>query len=203
MPLGNAVSLRLLERPTGHGDSKYTVPPEPAKGDRLEADTLFEWVQAQGRSAKGYARHVISLDIAYLVCLGLFLGYASVLRARLSHWPPILLNVPVWAFWLLPAVYILCDLTKDVLILVMLNWPPRPFEASLSLSSRACGALKSSPSVWLSRRCCCFASCRMSHPQSPNARPSLGNSNRRPREGLARWLADDGKLEPAQPAYAA
>lgn len=123
MPFGNAVSLRFLERPTGQGDSKYTVPPEPAKGDRLEADTLFEWVQAQGRSAKGYARHVIPLDVAYLVCLGLFLGYASVLLAGLSHWPPILSNAPVWVFWLLPAVYILCDLTEDVLILVMLNWP--------------------------------------------------------------------------------
>lgn len=122
MPFGAAVSQRFLERPTDSGDLRYTIPQE-AKGDSLDAETLFKWVQAHGRSAKGYALHVMPIDIAYLLCLGLFLGLASGFLGRLTHWPSILSQMPMWAFWLLPALYMVCDLTEDVLVMVMLNWP--------------------------------------------------------------------------------
>ncbi|WP_315753774.1 MULTISPECIES: hypothetical protein [unclassified Bradyrhizobium] len=123
MPSGNAVSLRFLERPTNIGNPKYTVPPEVAKVESLGADSLLAWVQSRPQSARGYAFYVMPLDVLYLICLGLFLGYASTLLVDVTHWPATLSPIPMWVVWLLPAAYIVCDLAEDLLIIVMLGWP--------------------------------------------------------------------------------
>ena len=123
MPFGRAVSERFLERPTSSDDPRYTIPSEAAAGKALNGDTLTDWVQTQGRLAKGYTTRVVPLDILYLVFLGTFLGIASTTLAGMTQWPPILSHVRTWVFWLLPALYIFCDLAEDSLILTMLNWP--------------------------------------------------------------------------------
>jgi len=70
-----------------------------------------------------YARRIILLDVAYLLCLGVFIGIASTTLTGLTEWPATFLRIPVWAFWLSPALYIVCDFAEDTLIFSMLNWP--------------------------------------------------------------------------------
>lgn len=120
---GNAVSLRFLERPTNKVAHKYTIPPEVAKIDSLSADSLLAWTLSRPQSARGYALHVVPLDIIYLLCLGLFLGYASTLLVGAIAFPTTLARPSAWLLWLLPAAYITCDLAEDALIIIMLSWP--------------------------------------------------------------------------------
>lgn len=123
LPFGTAVSQRFLERETNDGDPRFTIPPEAKTGDKLGTSTLAIWVHANADLAGGYARHLIPLDIVYLVCLGLFLAMASVTLRDLTEGPSFLSHIPIWVCWLLPCVYIACDLSEDLLIVLLLTWP--------------------------------------------------------------------------------
>jgi hypothetical protein len=123
LPFGNAVSQRFLERPTNIGLPRYTIPTGTAAGRGLDPDSLAAWIQAQGKDAQGYAWRVIPLDVIFLLVLGLFLGMASTTLAGLTQWPLMFTAIPVLIVWLLPALYIVCDLAEDTLIFTMLNWP--------------------------------------------------------------------------------
>lgn len=124
MPYGIAVSLRFLERPTNSEKPKYTIPFETDKTVNLTEDSLTKWTGMKGgRLAQGYATRVIPLDLLYLLFLGAFLGFASTTLAGIIQWPASLSSLPISAFWLLPALYILFDFAEDISILVLLNWP--------------------------------------------------------------------------------
>lgn len=122
-PLGLAVSLRFLERPTSSTSTHYTIPPEIVAAKPLDAKSLTEWVRAQGSAATGYVTRVMPLDILYLVFLGAFLGVASVTLAAFIRWPASVSDYVVLLLWILPALYIIADFTEDMLIITLLNWP--------------------------------------------------------------------------------
>jgi hypothetical protein len=67
MPFSIAVSERFLERPTSVDHPRYTIPTETAAGDALNENSLTKWVGSQSRLARGYARRIILLDVAYLL----------------------------------------------------------------------------------------------------------------------------------------
>jgi hypothetical protein len=124
LPYGVAVSLRFLERPTNSDNPKYTIPAESDKSVELTDDSLTNWIQVRdGRLAQGYAMRVVPLDLLYLLCLGAFLGFASTTLASVIQWPSSLSSIPISAFWLSPALYILFDFSEDISILVLLNSP--------------------------------------------------------------------------------
>jgi hypothetical protein len=123
IPFGNAVSGRFLERPTHDGTPRYTIPRETAAGEALDATSLVDWVRDNSNFAKGYATRIIPLDALYLLCLGGFLAIASTTLVGLIRWPLAISGIPVWIWWLLPVVYVLCDFAEDATILMMLRWP--------------------------------------------------------------------------------
>jgi len=82
--------------------------------------------------ASGYATRVIPLDMLYLFVLGSFLGIAGAKLADMNA-PP-MTRIPVWVWWALPVVYIMCDFAEDTLILILLTWPS-------TVDSLACAAL--------------------------------------------------------------
>lgn len=65
-PLGLAVSLRFLERPTNAAAPHYTIPLEIAAPEPLNAESLA------GGYGRGYITRVMPLDILYLIFLGAF-----------------------------------------------------------------------------------------------------------------------------------
>ena len=129
-PFGSAVSFRFLERPTATGAQPYTVPGDPNMPE-LTAASLKAWVQThltapeetQINPVKGYAMRVIPLDILYLIFLGTFLGVASTSLAGVIRWPSAIAGLPVGIWWMLPAIYMFCDLAEDTMIYSMLTWP--------------------------------------------------------------------------------
>jgi hypothetical protein len=82
----------------------------------LNQDNLAKWLSDEGnRSAiRGYVFPVLfPLDIVFLASLGLLLGVSSVgLASRFDF----LTNVPVWVWWIFPALYILSDFAEDATI---------------------------------------------------------------------------------------
>lgn len=115
--LGAAVSERFLERPG-------SLPAEVGSGPGLTASLLKRWATQQTTvsHAKGYAHLVMPLDIAYLIFLGTFLGFAATHMAVLAS-PNWLSTRPGWVWWILPAAYMASDLAEDILIFVFLTWP--------------------------------------------------------------------------------
>lgn len=122
LPFGTAVTQRFLERETNDSDPRFTIPLEAKLGNQLAAESLATWVREHTERARGYAQRVIPLDVVYLVCLGIFLAIASVtLRdLTLTRFFP---RIPSWVCWLLPCIYVVCDLSEDLLIMLFLTWP--------------------------------------------------------------------------------
>lgn len=129
-PLGTAVSERFLERPG-------RLPAEVSDQKDLTAPILKAWVTREPTlgHAKGYARLIMPMDMLYLVFLGLFLGLAAVHIAGLVKWPLNYGTIPLWFWWIAPAVYIVCDFSEDSLIVVLLSWPFSITGASLDVLS--------------------------------------------------------------------
>lgn len=65
-------------------------------------------------AAKGYVVPVLfPLDLTFLVLLGCFLGVAS---TAIAGQVPMLGAIPHAIFWILPLLFLLCDLSEDTLI---------------------------------------------------------------------------------------
>jgi hypothetical protein len=140
LPLGNAVSMRFLERPTHKGEPEFTVPLETETGNALDEASLTEWVADRKELARGYATRVIPLDMLYLFILGGFLGIASMTLAGMTAWPRAMAGIPAWVWWTLPVLYIVCDFAEDTLIFTLLTWPS-------TISSFALEALAAARSI--------------------------------------------------------
>ena len=153
LPFGTAVSQRFLSgkrmMETRALQFRRRQKPETSSA----TSTLAMWVHAHADLAGGYARHVIPLDIVYLVCLGLFLAMASVTLRDLTEGPSFLSHIPIWVHWLLPCVYIACDLSEDLLI-VDLAGDNRKRRRSGHFRSFATSRLRRSASR--SFKCCYF-----------------------------------------------
>jgi hypothetical protein len=132
-PFGNAVSGRFLERPTHDGTPRYTVPLETPAGDPLDAATLANWVRQNDGFAKGYATRVIPLGILYLFFLGGFLAIASTALVHLMRWPTTVCGLPAWIWWILPAIYVVCDFAEDGMIFALLQWPSTIKESTVDV----------------------------------------------------------------------
>lgn len=141
-PYGNAVAQRFLERPTSDGTPQYTIPSEAPPGKAQDATSLRQWAVAHDGFAKGYAKHIVALDILYLGILGAFLGAASAALAREVAWPTKLAAVPIWLWWTLPLTYIASDLAEDILIFGLLN-------GTLAIQTSTFGALEAFRAVKL------------------------------------------------------
>ncbi len=93
---GTDVGARFLER------LKYI----PSRSEPLSEVSLARWLadKTQSEAISGYVVAVLfPLDILFLICLGLLLGFASTpLAERLA----ILSNIPGRIWWVLPACYI-------------------------------------------------------------------------------------------------
>jgi hypothetical protein len=122
---GYAVSERFLERPTSKDKPYYRIPSEPGEATELNRESLVAWMRDHGQLARGYASKVIPIDIAYLLFLGGYLGYASELLAEAISWPFFLTNVATGVVWCFPVAYIMSDLTEDTLIGLLLGEPER------------------------------------------------------------------------------
>lgn len=114
--VGLDVSERFLER-------LDEIPSGATKQQReLNSGNLRNWVAEHPVSAAQYARHVMPMDILYLLALGSFLGLASNWLAadlQLSF-----VGVPIWLWlWLLPALYIVADIIEDSMIAAFMTSP--------------------------------------------------------------------------------
>jgi hypothetical protein len=90
------------------------------RGEPYIAAELRTFVATSARDARGYAIPVLfPLDLLFMLCLGGFLGLASVEAAqavdRLKAW--------AWLFAVAPALYVAADLAEDVLLARMLLSP--------------------------------------------------------------------------------
>jgi hypothetical protein len=113
--LGQAVAQRFLER----GDS---IPPDTSP---ITRDALEAWATNPDNAAaiRGYIYRILPWDVAFLVCLGCFLGLGSASLAPYANWPKWLSQSPAWCFWVIPCLYMLADLTEDATIARMLSSP--------------------------------------------------------------------------------
>lgn len=48
----------------------------------------------------------------YLFVLGGFLGVVSMTLAGMIVWPTAIAGIPVWVWWTLPLLYVVCDFLK-------------------------------------------------------------------------------------------
>lgn len=126
---GFAVSERFLERLNAIPYVTYSEKP-------IDQANLQEWVLLNPESARVYARHVIPMDIVFLIALGTFMGLASVTLAAAVAWPASW-AVPLWVWWMLPALYVAADLSEDILIATLLSLPSTIHEASVGLLKAA------------------------------------------------------------------
>ncbi|MGX9430182.1 hypothetical protein [Bradyrhizobium sp. LeoA1S1] len=108
---GEDVAERFLER------LKYI----PSQTEVLSEATFARWLadSTHAKAIRGYVVPVLfPLDILFLICLGLFLGFASTsLAGRLGF----LSAVPTWIWWILPACYMVADLAEDTGLAATLN----------------------------------------------------------------------------------
>ncbi len=105
---GEDVEARFIER------LKDIPSQSPA---RLTTETLNNWLEnpANRNAIRGYVCPVLfPLDIAFLICLGWLLGAGSVALAERSS---LLSAIPVWIWWLFPALYIAFDLAEDTTLI--------------------------------------------------------------------------------------
>lgn len=112
---GPAVAQRFLER----GNEIPGMGP-------LDAANLSRWVldEKNAASARGYARRVIPVDIAFLLSFGTFLAMASIFLAATVRWRGLDAGSAWW--WLLtvlPSLYVIADFIEDVLIIRLLENP--------------------------------------------------------------------------------
>lgn len=108
---GDDVRARFLER------SDYI----PSKSTLLTVETLGAWLADPSKKdvRAGYVVPVLfPLDIIFLLILGALLGFASVSFAEQI---PFLSRVPVWIWWVLPALYMIADVAEDSFIAVVLK----------------------------------------------------------------------------------
>ncbi|OCK59868.1 hypothetical protein [Bradyrhizobium sp. LMTR 3] len=103
---GKDVAARFLEH------LKYI----PSQNEALSQASLARWLadKTQSGAIRGYVFPVLfPLDFLFLICLGLFLGFASVpLAERLEF----LSSLPVWIWWMLPICYMAFDIAEDIVI---------------------------------------------------------------------------------------
>lgn len=110
-------STRFIERSTTIPSMKEAT----ADHGDLNRDNLTAWIASPENEIqrKGYVSPILfPLDLLYLLVLGCLLGSLSELIAKrvtsVSNWP-------TWRWWLLPAAYMVCDLTEDSIILLTLS----------------------------------------------------------------------------------
>jgi hypothetical protein len=108
---GPDVGHRFLER------LNYIPSQQP---QLLTEAALAQWLERENSDwVRGYACPVLfPLDVAFLACLGLALGFCSVALAGRQDF---LAQVPVWIWWMLPALYMLADLLEDGAIAAVLT----------------------------------------------------------------------------------
>jgi hypothetical protein len=113
--LGQAVAQRFLER----GDS---IPPDTSP---ITKDSLKAWAVNPDNSIAihGYIYRILPWDVAFLVCLGCFLGLGSATLALHANWPKWLSQFSSWLFWMIPCLYMIADFTEDVMIARLLSSP--------------------------------------------------------------------------------
>ncbi|KRR13315.1 hypothetical protein CQ12_09235 [Bradyrhizobium jicamae] len=104
---GKDVAARFLEH------LKYI----PSQDEALSQASLARWLadKTQSGAISGYVFPVLlfPLDILFLICLGLFLGFASVpLAERLE----LLSSLPSWIWWILPMCYMASDIAENTVI---------------------------------------------------------------------------------------
>jgi hypothetical protein len=112
---GPAVAQRFLER----GNEI------PGVGS-LDAANLSAWVldETNAGSARGYARRVIPVDIAFLLAFGTFLAMAPIFLAATVRWPGSDAgSVWWWLLTVLPVLYVVSDFIEDILIIRLLENP--------------------------------------------------------------------------------
>jgi hypothetical protein len=112
---GPAVAQRFLER----GDEIPGVGP-------LNAANLSAWILDEGNagSARGYARRVIPIDIAFLLSFGTFLATAPIFLAATVRWRTLDGGSGWWCLLaILPALYAISDFIEDVVIVRLLESP--------------------------------------------------------------------------------
>ncbi|MEH2535128.1 hypothetical protein V1277_005575 [Bradyrhizobium sp. AZCC 1588] len=85
----------------------------PSQSEVLSEASLRRWLtdKTQTEAISGYVVPVLfPLDILFLICLGLFLGFASLaLAERLA----LLSGLPIWIWWILPVCYMATDILED------------------------------------------------------------------------------------------
>ena len=108
---GKDVKARFLER-------GCTI---PSSEKAITAANLKEWVQANPDAAKKYVTPVIfPLDMLFVLAAGVFLGFASVLLAgRIDT----LSFIPMWVWWILPALYMIADICEGAAMISLLSRP--------------------------------------------------------------------------------
>ncbi len=119
LPFGTAVSRRgAFSSGRRMMETRASHLPEAKTGDKLERVRQLCGCHAHADLAGAMRDTSFPLDIVYLVCLGLFLGNGERNPARPHGRPSFLSHIPIWVCWLLPCVYIACDLSEDLLIVL-------------------------------------------------------------------------------------
>lgn len=131
----------------------------------LSPDSLRDWLNnpANATARRTYAFPVLfPLDYFFLIALGLFLRFASLaFSSQLAS----LRTIPAWIWFVFPALYILCDLLEDTVLLSLfyakLNLGPFVYyllrtltKAKIATVSAAVGQTAFLAALWALLRVC-------------------------------------------------
>jgi hypothetical protein len=128
------IALQIVYARAGNDDIKARfvertdyIPSELTRWATLSAHNLQRWLSdplKEGVRATYTFPVLFPLDYAFLIALGLLLGFTSVaISAQLTF----LRKIPTWTWWAFPTIYMVCDFLEDSILVGL-------FSAKLNLS---------------------------------------------------------------------